>query len=282
MLQLTIFLERSQSWTKVMIPKPMLWKTADGGRGSKARSGKWKNMLIVSSHPIMALATRGSWPGSSGKSIYSRKAVLYYLYVWLCIEDAWYKHCCLNIWPRSLCCWWKYGFRSPWSGILASHLLEINICTLLENLNKFFLITQVADQESTWAGLKGRFQTVGERGWWSKLAGGVTETFQWLAARAHLQCSEHQCPIYWEVKVYAPFLYPLPMALLSRSLKFEREHEHFAAPMRQKCLVATNIEARDREHWGTAHMEGWELSLHLPGIKIFPTTYCTIEPGTSK
>ena len=160
----TIFIERSQSWAKVMIPKPMLWKTADGGRGSKARSGKWKNMLIVSSHPIMALATRGSWPGSSGKSIYSRKAVLYFLYVWLCIEDVWYKHCCLNIWPRSLCCWWKYGFRSPWSGILASHLLEINICTLLENLNKFFLITQVADQESTWAGLKGRFQTVGERG----------------------------------------------------------------------------------------------------------------------
>ena len=232
-----------------------------GGGGSKARGGKWKNMLIVSSHPIMALATRGSWPGSSGKSIYSRKAVLYYLYVWLCIEDAWYKHCCLNIWPRSLCCWWKYGFRSPWSGILASHLLEINICTLLENLNKFFLITQVADQESTWAGLKGRFQTVGERGggggrrgrgWGggSKVAGGVTETFQWLAARAHLQCSEHQCPIYWEVKVYAPFLYPLPMALLSRSLKYEREHEHFAAPMRQKYLVATNIEARDREHWG--------------------------------
>ena len=136
-----------------------------GDGGSKARGGKWKNMLIVSSHPIMALATRGSWPGSSGKSIYSRKAVLYYLYVWLCIEDAWYKHCCLNIWPRSLCCWWKYGFRSPWSGILASHLLEINIClTLLENLNKYFLITQVADQESTWAGLKGRFQTVGERG----------------------------------------------------------------------------------------------------------------------
>ena len=89
----TIFIERSQSWTKVMIPKPMLWKTADGGRGSKARSGKWKNMLIVSSHPIMALATRGSWPGSSGKSIYSRKAVLYFLYVRLCIEDVWYKHC---------------------------------------------------------------------------------------------------------------------------------------------------------------------------------------------
>ena len=84
----TIFVERSQSWTKVMIPKPMLWKTADGGRGSKARGGKWKNMLIVSSHPIMALATRGSWPGSSGKSIYSRKAVLYFLYMWLCIEDG--------------------------------------------------------------------------------------------------------------------------------------------------------------------------------------------------
>ena len=59
-----------------------------GGGGSKARSGKWKNMLIVSSHPIMALATRGSWPGSSGKSIYSRKAVLYFLYMWLCIEDG--------------------------------------------------------------------------------------------------------------------------------------------------------------------------------------------------
>ena len=38
----TIFIERSQSWTKVMIPKPMLWKTADGGRGVQGQEWKVK------------------------------------------------------------------------------------------------------------------------------------------------------------------------------------------------------------------------------------------------
>ena len=46
-----------------------------------------------------------------------------------------------------------------------------------------FLITSVIDPESTWAFLKGRFQTVGagEGGEGGRGFRGVTETFQWLA-----------------------------------------------------------------------------------------------------